>query len=329
MPQLVPKRAVNTDAKLIELWCHDKSEETQRYYKKEASQFLEFVGKPITQVTLIDLQEFCKYLRGTGLSLSSQGRAIAAVKALLGFGYRIGVLRVNVGAAIKLPKQKERLAERILPEMTVLAMILNERHPRNQAILMTLYGLGLRVSELCSLCWKDLQPRADGGQLTVYGKGGGTRTLFVSPDLWQVLQMLRGEAKRDEPVFRAEVGNKYSRKGGALSPSHVTRIVRAAALRVGITEVKVSPHWLRHAHATHALDNGCPIHLLSSSLGHQSVATTSRYLHARPGPGSLQYLKLGVLSPMPIKQVQLEGDERDYSISVMGQNPAQLPESSR
>ena len=325
MSQLVPKRAVNSDAKLIELWCHGKSPQTQRYYRLEAARFLEFVGKPLAKVTLLDAQAYCDYLHGTRLSVSSQNRAIAAVKALFGFGYKIGVLRVNVGAAIKLPKQKERLAERILPEMTVLAMILNERHPRNRAVLMTLYGLGLRVSELCSLRWKDLQPRDVGGQVTVYGKGGETRTLLITPDLWQVLLSQRGDAGRSEPIFRSEVGNKYSRKGGALSPSHVTRIVRAAAFRVGITEVKVSPHWLRHAHATHALDNGCPIHLLSSSLGHQSVATTSRYLHARPGAGSLQYLKLGALSPVPMKRVQPEGDDGDHSTSVTGQSPYWLP----
>ena len=53
---------------------------------------------------------------------------------------------------------------------------------------------------------------------------------------------------------------------------------------------KISPHWLRHAHASHALDHGAPIHLVQATLGHSSVATTSAYLHARPGDSSARYL---------------------------------------
>jgi site-specific recombinase XerD len=53
---------------------------------------------------------------------------------------------------------------------------------------------------------------------------------------------------------------------------------------------KVSPHWMRHAHASHALDRGAPIHLVSHTLGHSSVATTGRYLHARPTESSSKYL---------------------------------------
>jgi integrase/recombinase XerD len=69
----------------------------------------------------------------------------------------------------------------------------------------------------------------------------------------------------------------------------VWRIVRAAAARAGIS-LAVSPHWLRHAHASHALDRGAPIHLVQATLGHASVATTGKYLHARPTDSSARYL---------------------------------------
>lgn len=75
----------------------------------------------------------------------------------------------------------------------------------------------------------------------------------------------------------------------ALSTVQVWRINRKAARRAGI-EAPVSLHWLRHAHASHALDRGAPIHLVQSTLGHASVATTGRYLHARPGDSSAFYL---------------------------------------
>lgn len=66
-------------------------------------------------------------------------------------------------------------------------------------------------------------------------------------------------------------------------------IVRQAADRAGI-EKNVSPHWLRHAHASHALDRGAPVHLVKDTLGHASLATTSRYAHANPGDSSARCL---------------------------------------
>ena len=69
-----------------------------------------------------------------------------------------------------------------------------------------------------------------------------------------------------------------SREGGALDPSQVHRIVKAAAARAGLPQT-VSAHWHRHAHASHNLDRGAPIHLVQATLGHALVATTERYLH--------------------------------------------------
>jgi site-specific recombinase XerD len=81
-----------------------------------------------------------------------------------------------------------------------------------------------------------------------------------------------------DPVFP-------SRSGKPLDRGRVRMIVRHTAGRVGVT-CAISPHWLRHAHATHALDHGAPIHLVEATLGHSSVVTTSAYLHARPGDSS-------------------------------------------
>ena len=74
-----------------------------------------------------------------------------------------------------------------------------------------------------------------------------------------------------------------------LDPSQVHRIVKAAAARAGIS-AEVSAHWLRHAHASHSLERGAPIHLVQATLGHASVAATGRYLHARPSDSLARYL---------------------------------------
>jgi len=76
---------------------------------------------------------------------------------------------------------------------------------------------------------------------------------------------------------------------GRLHRVSVTHLVKEVAIRAGISE-KTSTHWLRHCHASHALNRGAPIHLLSQTLGHASVATTSKYLHAKPNDSSGLYL---------------------------------------
>jgi integrase/recombinase XerD len=164
-------------------------------------------------------------------------------------------------------------------------MIDLETHPRNRAILRLLYYGGLRVSELCGLKWKNLSVRENGGQVTVKGKGGKTRTVLVPAGLWVELIRLRGDSGQDEPVFRS----KKKSHDGHLTREWVHKIVQAACNRAGITG-KVSPHALRHAHASHALERGAKIHLVQATLGHSSVAVTGRYLHARPEDSSGLYL---------------------------------------
>ncbi len=114
-------------------------------------------------------------------------------------------------------------------------------------------------------------------------QGGKTRAVLLSSDTWAEVVALRGQAGPDSPVFVSP------RVPGHLHPSQVKRIVEAAASRAGV-EAPVSPHWLRHAHASHALDRGAPIHLVQTTLGHASIATTGKYLHARPEDSSARYL---------------------------------------
>ena len=203
------------------------------------------------------------------------------MKSLLSFGHKTGYLVVNVGAPVRLPRIKGTLAERILDVDAVLHLLALERHPRNKALLRLLYLGGLRISEACGLRVRDLAPRDDAGQVTVFGKGGRTRVVLLKASVWHELAGMRG-ADPDAPVFR-------SREGGALDPSQVHRIVKIAAKRAGLSDA-VSAHWLRHAHVSHALDRGAPAHLVQATVGHASLATTSRYAHARPSDSSSRYL---------------------------------------
>lgn len=276
---------LDAQERLLSMWLHGKSPHTQSSYRLAATRFIEFVGKPLHLVTLAEVQGFATHLAESNLSANTQRTTLSAVKSLLTFGNQIGVLSANVGASVSPPKAKDTLTERILTELEVQAMIALETKERNRAMLRLLYGGGLRVSELCALTWRDLTQRGDTGQATVFGKGSKTRVVLLPATVWQELTALRGNALTDAPVFQSR------KQGGHLTRSQVMRIVQAAAKRAGI-DAKVSPHWLRHAHASHSLDRGAPIHLVQQTLGHSSVATTSRYLHARPQDSSARFLPL-------------------------------------
>jgi integrase/recombinase XerD len=266
------------DGRLIAQWLHGRPETTLRAYARDVRQFFEHIGtKPLREVSVDDLQSYAESL--DRFAPRSQARAITAVRSLLRYAGRS-----DVADKARTPAVKHDLAERILPEEAVHAMIAAEPDDRNKTMLRLLYASGLRVAELVGLTWRDVVPRGDeGGQLTIWGKGRKTRWVRVYGGVWDALLQLRPEdAAPTDPVFA-------SRKGGALHPSQVHRIVQAAARRVGI-EGNVSPHWLRHAHASHSLDRGAPVSLVQQTLGHSSLTTTSRYLHARPGESSGRYL---------------------------------------
>lgn len=273
----------DSDDHLIELWLHGRPTNTQRAYRRESERFREFVAKPLQSITLCNIQSFTDQLTPT-MKPSSIHRALSAVKSLLAFGFRLGYLKFDVGRALKIPGFRDELAERILDETEVLRIISLEPNPRNRAILLTFYAGGFRVSEICALKWRHLQDRDSTGQITVFGKGDKTRAVLMPQNVWKTLIALQGNNLEDSPVFR-------SRKKGHLDESAVWRIVKKATTRAGIDK-DVSCHWFRHAHASHALDRGCPIHLVQATLGHSSISTTGRYLHARPTDSSGNYLPM-------------------------------------
>ena len=132
------------------------------------------------------------------------------------------------------------------------------------------------------LTWDDLQLHDGGGKATVFGKGAKTRIVLIPESLWAELNQLPRTGK---VVF-------VSRTGKPLERTRVHKIVKQCAERAGVSE-KVSSHWLRHSHASHAIEGGCNLRLLQQSLGHSKLETTERYLHISPDQGSSQYIGFG------------------------------------
>ena len=278
------------DSHIIELWLQRQaSPHTRGCYGRDVARLLAHVPKPLNQITLGDLQGFAQSLIQDGLAPISRVRTLAAIKSLFGFCHRMRYVTANPAAELALPCYENRLAERIVGEEAVKRLVDADAEPRDRTLLHLLYAAGLRVSEACGLRWRNLCPRGEAGQITVFGKNGRTRSIALTAAMWSELNALRGNAGTEAPVFP-------SRSGRCLDRGRVRVILRRAAKRAGLAE-PVSPHWLRHAHASHALDHGAPIHLVQATLGHSSVATTSSYLHARPGDSSARFLALERFSP--------------------------------
>jgi len=287
VPTMAPpleRRTVSTDADVVTLWLHGRSPHTVRAYARDVARFLAFVGVPLQAVTLQDLQAFADSL--SDLAPASQARTLAAVKSLLSFASRAVTgdsgpyLRANVGVAVRLPAVRNDLSQ-IPTVKDVRRLIDKEPDARKRLLLRFLYTSGARVAEVCSLRWGDLAERQEGGQASLWGKGSKGRVVLLPAALWRDLCALRGDTPAAAPVFA-------TRTGRAVTSSQVFRIVRAAGKRAGLPGLH--PHTLRHAHASHALDAGCPLHVLRDGLGHANLATTSRYAHARPSESPSTYL---------------------------------------
>lgn len=293
---MLPENA--TDEMVIAIWLHGRPANTQDSYQADIAALSAFTGKkPLQQVTLLDLQRFQNSM--VGQVPTSIARRLSAVKSLLTFAHRAGYTAVNVGAALRLPKVQERLAERIMSESQMQRLLALETDPRNHAMLRLLYNADLRVSEVINLTWLDVKEKEHGAQLRITGKGEKERYVLISAESYQELQALHGNSFDFAPVFQS----RKSIKGGFLERGHVNRIVEDAAIRAGIAvyvertedgrELKrsrVSPHWIRHAHASHAIERGALVTLVRDTLGHVSIATTTKYSHAKPNASSGQFL---------------------------------------
>jgi len=310
--------SIDSDEMLVQRWLAEKSARTQDEYARDIEQFVAFVDLPFRYVTLGHLQEYREYLSDEGYARSSQKRKLSALKSLFTFGTKLRYFAHNVGAALSTPTVRNDRAERILSEADLWAILRDEKDLRNHVLLRLFYASGGRISDLEDLRWRDLKDRPDlegpdgrsGGQVTFFGKGGKTRAVTLYSKVWSLIIRLRDEEQSegygaaDDPVFR-------SQKGGCLSRSQIWRIVKKAATRAGvklsqktdadgalkrdengdpIETSDVSPHWFRHAHASHALQKGADLELVRETLGHESIETTKTYLHAQPGKSSSYYV---------------------------------------
>lgn len=265
------RSGVTTDRELMDLWLSGRPEGTKRVYQPVAEAFLGVVS--LREATVSDV---LRYVEGFEGEPATRARLVATVKSLLSFAWRTGYTAVNVGRALRCVRVPSKLHEKIVDEETVRDVVGSADGVRDQALMRLLYASGIRISEACNLRWVDVELT----RVHVVGKGSKSRTVLIPEAVGQALMALRGGAGKTEPVFVSRLGRKLGERAAR-------NAVYRAATEAG---VKLSPHYFRHAHASHAIDRGCPIHVVQRGLGHENVATTSKYLHVRATSGVSQYL---------------------------------------
>jgi integrase/recombinase XerD len=277
-----------TDLDLIAVWLKshtDGSPHTLRAYERIGSRFaaaLTAAGSSLKRATVEDVQSALEAMRtkadGSGSSAATLNTYVAAVKALLGFAHKVGFTRFNAAPLIKLKKAPRKIAQRLLSQVELHLLLRAARSSRDRLMLEVAYFGALRVSELASLTWSQVIPRETGeAQLAIVGKGDKPRNILIPADLASALREMRGDAPAFSRVF-------------PITERRINYIVKSTAKRAGVNAA-VSAHWMRHAHASHAIDEGAPITLVSQTLGHADLKTTSIYAHARPNDSSSRYLK--------------------------------------
>jgi site-specific recombinase XerD len=288
---LVKATRAESDEALLKSWLRSlNSPHTQRNFEVTARRFLASLPEDgLRAATVVDVRDALASM-SAGLSEASARQYVLRIKSLLGYAHALGYTPFNAGATIKVRSDAgsrgANLAKRIMSEVEVGLLIRAAPSRRDRVLLEVIYAGGLRVSETVALTWADVLPRDNRVQLSILGKGGKVRQVLLPDIVSRSLLSLRDDAGANDPVFG-------SRNGGHLTERAVNGMVKRTAKWAGINEA-VSPHWLRHAHGSHAIDRGASLPEVQSTLGHGNIATTSGYLHARPNTSSGLHLDPGV-----------------------------------
>jgi integrase/recombinase XerC len=221
-------------------------------------------------VTQADLRAFLASRRGDGIGNASAARELSAVRGFLSWAGgeppRVRGARVKKGVPRPVaPADAVALAEEVAEDAAEPWI-----GARNWAVLLLLYGAGLRIGEAVGLTGAVLPL---GATMSVTGKRAKTRIVPLLPQVRAAVEAYAAQTPwpivRDQPLFRGA-------KGGPLSPAVVRRSVRTARGRLGL-DGRTTPHALRHSFATHLLGRGADLRALQELLGHASLSSTQIY----------------------------------------------------
>lgn len=234
-----------------------------------------------SDLTLDQLRGLLEYLNELGIAQASQARQVSSIKSFYRFLVYTNVIEVNPSAQLEAPKLGRKLpvvlsVEEIDDLISNIDLSKSEGH-RNKAILETLYGCGLRVSELTNLKITDII--FDEGFIRVKGKGDKERLVPISNTALSEIEYYKEQQRNHLPVKKEFQNILFlNRRGGQLSRVMVFNIIKDLAEKAGIQK-NISPHTFRHSFATHLVEGGADLRAVQEMLGHESILTTEIYTH--------------------------------------------------
>ncbi len=264
----------------------EMAENTVLAYGRDLRDFASFMkAHGIAEARAANAESIMSYLSGEhskGLSPATRARRLVSVKEFFRHLAERRMIPSDPSAAIS-PPRKAKLLPRILSEEEVASMIDAiegdaPREVRDRALLETMYGCGLRVSETCALSLDDFDQ--DGELLRIVGKGSKERLVPLGTKaaaaLSEYCDRARPAFSRGDPgertVFLTRLGRPFTRQG-------VFKTIKERAEAAGIRRDVVSPHVLRHCFASHLLQRGADIRAIQEMLGHADISTTQIYTH--------------------------------------------------
>jgi integrase/recombinase XerD len=274
------------------------ADNTLQAYRRDLSDFLDFLdsrGRALVATGRSDIVAYLHALSGAGLAPASRARRLSAIRQLCKFLVAEGAMAEDPAHGLSGPKQPRGLPKTLsVAEVDRLIEAARARtgaaHGRERvralrlyALLETLYATGMRVSELVGL------PRSvlvgDGRMLVIKGKGGRERLVPLNAAARAALDAYLNVGR--EPDGAGDVAPMlptkwlFASRGaeGHLTRQRLGQELKALALEAGLDPVRVSPHVLRHAFASHLLDRGADLRAVQQLLGHADISTTQIYTH--------------------------------------------------
>lgn len=262
------------------------SENTRDAYTRDLNIFLQFLGENYDdlspkKVNLSHIEEFMSYVYDLGLSSSSQARILSGIKAFFKYLILEEVITENPTDLIEGPKLSRKIPDTLSVEEVELMLnsldLSKKANVRNKAMLETLYGCGLRVSELT-----DLQISClffEEGFIKVIGKGDKERLVPIGDSAIKYIQIYLDTIRRFQTIDPKHRDILFlNRRGKKLTRVMVFMMIKELAQTAGIHK-SVSPHTFRHSFATHLIEGGAGLRAVQQMLGHQSITTTEIYTH--------------------------------------------------
>ncbi|MGB7318176.1 MAG: site-specific tyrosine recombinase XerD [Planktotalea sp.] len=278
------------DAQAAELGAANN---TQLAYARDLKDFAGWLAArkcTFDAATRDDVEAYLIFCDAQGLAKSTRARRLSAIKQLYRFGFEEGWRSDNPAIQIAGPGREKRLPKTLsMAEVDGLLAAAREvgRSPhdrvRNTCLMELLYATGMRVSELVSL--PVAAARGNPRMLLIRGKGDKERMVPLSPPARDALieWLAVWEDIQDDARSKGKAASRFlfaSRgKEGHLTRHRFYILIKEMAVHAGVMPSKVTPHTLRHAFATHLLENGADLRSIQTLLGHADVATTEIYTH--------------------------------------------------